>query len=88
MAANAYVATINVSNSEWRALAETSLVLSAWIRIWSAMGVTNPLSMRVGGGDPASVPNNSDFRLEGVDLSQVEVKGETGYRVTIVGSTR
>ena len=37
-----------------------SLVLSAWIRIWAIGAVTGQLQIRVGGGDAALLPNNSD----------------------------
>lgn len=88
MAANVYVDTIVVSDTEWRPLADTSLVLNAWIHIWTTMAVSTQLSIRVNGGEPASVPKGVDFNLEGVDLSQVEVKGNSFYRVTVIGNTR
>jgi hypothetical protein len=87
MAANAYVRTIEVTG-DWQPLADASLVLNAWIRIWTTMAVTTQLSIRVNGGEPASVPKGVDFNLEGVDLSQIEVKGDGFYRVTVIGYTR
>jgi hypothetical protein len=88
MAANVYMRTIQPSKTGWQALADTSLVLNAWIYVWTVMAVTDPLEFRVNGGDPASLPKSVGFSLEGVDLSQIEVQGDGYYRVTVMGYTR
>ena len=87
MANNAYMRMISVTG-DWQPLSASPVVLNATIFIWSAYAVSTELQLRVAGGDMVKLPKSSNFTLEGVDLSQVEVKGETNYRVTVIGNTR
>ena len=88
VAASAYMRTISVT-SVWQPLADTSLVLTASARVWTpSVPPSQPLDIRVNGGDLAQIPSGTVFTLENVDLSTIEVKGSTGYRVTVIGYTR
>ena len=86
MGASGWARTISVTAS-YQPLSDTPLILRAQILIWSVAGATGPLDLLIGGFS-AQLANNRDFMLDGVDLSTVSVKGDTNYRVTVIGTAR
>jgi len=88
MPANVYLRTVTPSG-DWQPLAASSTTVNAMFRIWtSGMAPINPLYLRGPDGEEAQLLKNTFFTLEGVDLAEIKIKGEGGYRVTITGNTR
>ena len=85
MAANVYMKSISLT-SEWVKLADEPLVMNATI-IASSKNY-NEIDVRVNGGPTVKWPPGASATLEGVDLSQIEVKGGIGHLVLVVGYTR
>jgi hypothetical protein len=85
MAANVHLQSIDLS-ATWKPLAESSLVLRAWLI--AAAGNAAHTQLRVNGGAAAKYPAGATVELEGVDLSTIEVKGNTGDLFVVVGTSR
>ena len=85
MAANVYMKSISLT-SEWVKLADEPTVMNATI-IASSKNY-NEIDVRVNGGPTVKWPAGAAATLEGVDLSQIEVKGGIGHLVLVVGYTR
>ncbi len=89
MAANPVIRMVTPDKAVWTPLADESLVVHAKVRIWTVATTTEYLSLRVAGSsEAAQLPKNTEFMLDGVDLSQIEVQANTNYRVTVIGYTR
>ena len=90
MGAGCYMQTVAAKAAEWTPLASAAgTVVNCWIRVWydSAEPVTS-LKIRYNGGDEADLWNSYNFELDGADLSEVEIKGNANWRVTVIGTTR
>ena len=85
MSANVYMKSISLT-SEWVPLTDQPLVMNATI-IASSRNY-NEIDVRVNGGPTVKWPAGGTATLEGVDLSQIEVKGGIGHLVLVVGYTR
>jgi len=85
VAANVYMKSISLTGN-WAKLADTPTVVTATI-IASSKNY-NEIDMRYAGGEIVKWPPGAAVRLEGVDLSLLEVKGGIGHLVLVVGHTR
>lgn len=72
MASNAWARTISVTAS-FQPLSDTPLILRAQVLIWSVGATPTPLDLEVT-GQSAQLPNNREFTLDGVDLSNLELQ--------------
>ena len=87
MAANLCIRTIGTIANAWTALAPSRMVMDATIHIWRNGTTAAPLSICVDEGDPGEITYGLSFAVRQVDLSQIKIKGEANYRVTVVGYT-
>jgi hypothetical protein len=85
VAANIYMKSVSLT-AEWAKLSDEPVVVNATV-IASARNY-NEIDMRVNGGPIVKWPAGASAKLEGVDLSQIEVKGGVGHLVLVVGHTR
>ena len=85
MAANIYIRSFPLGTG-WSKLASVSTVVDATL-IASSQN-TNAVSVRVNGGTSMSWPPGGAVRLEGVDLSEIEVSGDALHEFLVVGNTR
>lgn len=86
MAANVFLRSIAVTGLGYVPFATVSTVVTATI-------ATNPsnrgnMNVRYQGASPVPWPPGVSARLEGVDLSDFEVGGDTGDMILIVGHSR
>lgn len=86
MAGNVYLRSITLGDAQWQPLADEPTVMTATI-VASAKNST-PVSVRVDGGAAVSWPPGATARLEGVDLSRIEVLGSVGHIVLVAAHTR
>ncbi|MEP0848612.1 MAG: hypothetical protein HRF50_17540 [Phycisphaerae bacterium] len=86
MPANVYMKSINLGSPDWEALADEPLVMNATV-IASSKNTGN-IDVRFREGALAKWPPGAAAMLEGVDLSEIEVKGSSGHWVLVVGYTR
>lgn len=80
-----YVKSVDLGAS-WAALASASMVMNA--TLVAAAGNAENASVRVDGGTAAAWPPGGRVRLEGVDLSRIEVSGTSGDTFLVAGNTR
>lgn len=80
-----YIKSFDLSGT-WQALASSSMVMNA--TLVAAAGNAANASVRVDGGTAATWPAGATMRLEGVDLSRIQVSGTTGDKFTVAGNTR
>lgn len=85
MPANAYLKSITLGLPTWTRLADAPTVLQA--TIIADTKNANPIMLRVGGGVEAAWPPGAAASFESVDLSEVEVQGDSGHRVFVAGYT-
>jgi hypothetical protein len=86
MPANLYITTIEVGLSP-QPLADHSLIMDAQVIVWATGSVFGALTLAHGSMTATLQPDHV-FRLNGVDLSQVFVSGQSQYRVTVIAHSR
>lgn len=86
MAGNGLFTQRYTITDEWQALAPAQLVITG--DFWAMPENEDSVQIRVNGGDPADVPPGARFKLEGADLSSIEVKGTADDAFCIAGHTR
>ena len=93
MAANVYMNWISLTSPGWQPLAPESVVVNATIIAFPPSGGAEApgamINLRFRGQTACPVPFNTEFRLEGVDLSEIEAQwlGDNAY-VTCIGTSR
>lgn len=80
-----YIKSIDLSAS-WAALAPSKLVVNA--TLIAAAGNSADAQIRLDGGDAQTWPAGATARLDGADLSRLEVKGTDGDVFMVAGNTR
>lgn len=80
-----HTATIDLS-ATWTALAASSMVLDC--TIMAPLANSASAQIRVDGGTAQAWPPGTRARLEGADLSRIEVKGTSGDTFMVAGNTR
>lgn len=80
-----HIASIDVGAS-WAALAESTAVMD--LTIVAGANNTDPVAIRVNGGDAADMAPGDTIELRGADLSAIEVSGSDGDFVLVAGNTR
>ena len=92
MAANVYMKSVVLNQAgQWFKLAASETVLETTI-VTAGLGMVPSdayLFIRYRGGTPVEWPVGKGVRLEGVDLSELEVgHGNANVRVSVIGHTR
>jgi len=63
------------------------IVLDATLWTSTVAGVTGLITFKIGAQE-FGVGSNRSFQLYGIDVSSIQVKGDTNYRVTVFGTVR
>lgn len=80
-----YLKSIDL-DATWQSLAPGELVMNA--TLIAAASNSADAQIRLDGGDAQTWPAGAAAKLEGADLSRLEVKGTEGDIFTVAGNTR
>ena len=83
MPANAYIKSFDLGGAGWTRLADAATVLQA--TIIADTQNANPINLRFRGGAPAEWPPGAAASFASVDLSEIEVQGDSGHRLLVAG---